>query len=56
MKRPGFGRDGGEMLSMTSRLGASKMFTAMARELAPFDPDPTKLADVGARHGLKLAV
>ena len=56
MKRPGFGRGGGEMLSMTSRLGASKMFTDMARELAPVNPDLGKLADVGARHGLKLAV
>ena len=51
-----FGRGGGEMLSLTSRLGASKMFTDIARELAPVNPDLGKLADVGARHGLKLAV
>ena len=51
-----FGRGGGEMISMTSRLGASEMFTAIAREVAPVDPDLGKLAEVGGRHGLKLAV
>jgi len=51
-----FGRGGGEMLSMTSRLGASKMFTDLAREVAPVNPDLGKLAEVGARHGLKVAV
>jgi len=51
-----FGRGGAEMISMTSRLGASEMFTDMARELAPLDPDLGKLAEVGGRHGLKLAV
>jgi quercetin dioxygenase-like cupin family protein len=49
-----FGRGGGEMLSMTSRLGASRMFTDMAREVAPVNPDLAKLAEVGGRHGLKL--
>jgi quercetin dioxygenase-like cupin family protein len=34
-----FGTGGGEMVSMTSRLGASKMFTDMAREIAPVNPD-----------------
>jgi quercetin dioxygenase-like cupin family protein len=50
-----FGSGGGEMISMTSRLGASKMFADMAREVAPVDPDLEKLATVGARHGLKVA-
>lgn len=50
-----FGRGGGEMISITSRLGASKMFTDMAREIAPVDPDVTKLAEVGGRHGMKVA-
>jgi len=50
-----FGRGGGEMLSMTSRLGASKMFADIAREVAPVNPDVTRLAEVGARHGLKVA-
>jgi quercetin dioxygenase-like cupin family protein len=51
-----FGSGGGEMLSMTSRLGASKMFTDLAREVAPMNPDLGSLAKVGARHGLKMAV
>ncbi len=50
-----FGKDGGEMVSMTSRLGASKMFTDLAREVALANPDLEKLAEVGARHGLKVA-
>jgi quercetin dioxygenase-like cupin family protein len=51
-----FGRGGGEMVSMTSRLGASKLFTDFAREVAPVNPDLKKLAEVGARHGMKVAV
>jgi quercetin dioxygenase-like cupin family protein len=51
-----FGKGGGEMVSMTSRLGASKMFTDFAREVEPVNPDLGKLAEVGARHGLKVAV
>jgi quercetin dioxygenase-like cupin family protein len=50
-----FGPGGGEMVSMTSRLGASRFFTDLAREVAPVNPDLGKLAEVGARHGLKLA-
>ena len=44
------------MLSMTSRLGASKMFADLAREVAPVNPDVGRLAEVGARHGLKVAL
>src|SRR5678815_1311573 len=51
-----FGKGGAEMVSMTSRLGASKFFAETAREVAPVDPDLAKLAQVGARHGLKVAV
>jgi quercetin dioxygenase-like cupin family protein len=50
-----FGPGGGEMLSMTSKLGASKLFTDMAREVSPLQPDLEKLAEIGARHGLKVA-
>lgn len=50
-----FGKGGGEMISMTSRLGASKMFTDFAREVAPTNPDLAKLAEVGGRYGLKVA-
>jgi quercetin dioxygenase-like cupin family protein len=49
-----FGRGGAEMISMTSRLGASKMFTDLSREVAPVNPDLAKFTEVGARHGLKL--
>jgi len=49
-----FGSGGGAMLSMTSRLGASKMFTDIAGEVAPVNPDLDQLAEVGGRHGLKL--
>jgi hypothetical protein len=43
------------MVSMTSRLGASKLFTDLAREVAPVDPDLQRFVEVGARHGLKVA-
>jgi len=51
-----FGAGGGTMLSMTSRLGASRMFTDMAREIAPGKPDLAQLTEVGARHGLRVDV
>jgi len=51
-----FGPGGGEMVSVTSRLGASRMFADMAREIAPVNPDLGQLAEVGLRHGLRLAV
>ncbi len=51
-----FGRGGGEMVSMTSRLGASQMFTDFAREVAPVNPDLGQLAEVGGRHGLKVEI
>jgi quercetin dioxygenase-like cupin family protein len=50
-----FGAGGGEMVSMTSRLGASRMFTDMAREVSSDNPDLGVLAEVGGRHGLKVA-
>lgn len=50
-----FGKGGAEMVSMTSRLGASKMFTDIARGVDPVSPDIAKLAEVGAPHGLKVA-
>lgn len=49
-------RTDGEMVSITSRLGASRMFADMAREVAPVNPDVGKLAEVGSRHGLKVTV
>ena len=51
-----FCKGGGEMLSMTSREGASHFFTDTAREVAPVNPDLAKLGEVGARYGLKVAI
>ena len=51
-----FGKGGGEMLSLTSRLGASRMFGDMAREIPPVNPDLATLAEVAGRHGLKVEV
>ncbi|HXJ35281.1 MAG TPA: hypothetical protein VMS22_14710 [Candidatus Eisenbacteria bacterium] len=50
-----FGEGGGEMISVTSRLGASKMFSDIAREVAPVNPDLGKLAEVGGRYGFEVA-
>lgn len=49
-----FGKGGGEMLSMTSREGASKLFTDLDREIAPDNPDLGKLVEVAGRHGLAV--
>ena len=49
-----FGKGGGEMISMTSREGASRMFTEMDREISPDNPDLGKLAEIGQRHGLAV--
>ena len=50
-----FGKGGGQMVSMTSRLGASRMFADMDREISPDRPDLAKLSGIGARHGLTVA-
>lgn len=49
-----FGKGGGEMISMTSREGASHLFTDLDREIAPENPDLGKLLEVGKRHGLEV--
>ena len=49
-----FAKGGAEMISMTSREGASHMFTAFDREIAPVNPDLGKLIEVGGRYGLKV--
>lgn len=49
-----FGQGGGVMVSITSRMGASKMFAEIDREISPANPDLTKLIEVGARHGLTV--
>jgi len=50
-----FGKGGGEMISMTSREGASHMFGEIDREIAPTAPDFGKLVEIGQRHGLTVS-
>jgi quercetin dioxygenase-like cupin family protein len=49
-----FGKGGGEMISMTSREGASRLFTDMDREISPEEPDLGKLIEIGQRYGLTV--
>jgi hypothetical protein len=43
------------MVSMTSRLGASRLFADIDREIAPDKPDVDKLIATGVRNGLTVA-
>ena len=49
-----FGPGGGEMVSMTSREGASHMFTDFDREVSPDNPDFGKLVALGQAYGLQV--
>jgi quercetin dioxygenase-like cupin family protein len=49
-----FGAGGGEMVSLTSREGAAKMFTEFNSEIAPDTPDLAKLVEIAGRHGAKI--
>lgn len=49
-----FGKGGGEMVSMTSREGASHLFADIDREISPDEPDLEKLAEIGLRHQLTV--
>jgi hypothetical protein len=40
------------MLSITSRTGASEMFTDIHAEIAPDQPNVERLMAIAARHGL----
>ena len=51
-----FGSGGGAMISMTSREGASLMFTDFGREISPDNPDLAKLIELGQPYGLEVAV
>lgn len=51
-----FGKGGGEMVSMTSREGASHMFTDLDRQVSSENPDLAKLIEVGRSHGLVVQV
>lgn len=47
-----FGKGGGQMVSMTSREGASHLFADLDREIAPDAPDLGKLAEVAGPYGV----
>jgi quercetin dioxygenase-like cupin family protein len=51
-----FGNGGGEMLSITSREGASHLFVELDREVSTEHPDLAKLIEVSVRHGLEIVV
>jgi len=51
-----FGPGGGEMLSMTSRAGASKLFTEIDAEIPPGTHDMNQVAGIITKHGVKIAV
>ena len=51
-----FGKGGGEMVSMTSREGASHMFTDFDREVSPENPDVGKLIELGLPYGLAVTL
>ena len=50
------GKSATEMLSITSRPGASRMFVDIAREIAPDRPDLEKLAAIATRHEVTVSV
>jgi quercetin dioxygenase-like cupin family protein len=50
-----FGAGGAEMVSVTSREGASRMFTDFDREIAPDKPDIGRLVEIAASHGASIA-
>ena len=49
-----FGQGGCEMISMTSRDGASRLFTDIDREISPEKPDLEKLIEIAHRNGLEV--
>jgi len=51
-----FGKGGAEMISMTSREGASHMFTDFDREISAESPDVGKLIELGRPYGLAVAL
>jgi quercetin dioxygenase-like cupin family protein len=51
-----FCEGGGEMVSVTSREGASHLFADIDREISPENPDLGKLAELGKPYGLAVMV
>ena len=52
---PGEATEGYEIFLQRGPEG-TRMFADLAREIAPVNPDVGQLAEVGARHGLRVAV
>jgi quercetin dioxygenase-like cupin family protein len=50
-----FRAGGGTMVSVTSRLGASRLFAELDREIAPDQPDIGKLVAIAGTHGVTVA-
>jgi hypothetical protein len=44
------------MISVTARLGASRVFADIDRLISPAEPDLAKLVAIGAQHGVSIAV
>jgi quercetin dioxygenase-like cupin family protein len=51
-----FGEGGGEMLSVTSCEGASRLFADIDREVSQETPGPSKLIEIAARYGAAIAL
>ena len=50
-----YGKGGGQVLSVTSREGASLLFADIGREISPDRPDPAKLVEIAGRYGAAIA-
>jgi quercetin dioxygenase-like cupin family protein len=51
-----FGPGGGEMISITSRAGASAFFTQVDAEVSPTSSDLSALIGIASAHGLSVPV
>jgi len=51
-----FGQEGGEMLSVTSRLAASRLFRDIDRSISPEAPDMARLLEIAERHSTRVHV
>ena len=48
------GKGGAEMLSITSRQAASRLFAEISREISPAKPELDKLVGIAARHEVTM--
>jgi len=51
-----FGQQGGEMLSVTSRLAASRLFRDIDHSISPEAPDMARLLEIAERHSAQVHV